>query len=82
MKKVIRLIMVGVLSSAMLIGCKDKGGDPAPSTPTDNVLSGNLETQTLDASKVYTLKGLVYVNDGKTLTIPAGTIIKGDKCIK
>lgn len=73
--------MVGVLSSAMLIGCKDKGGDPAPATG-DNVLSGNLETQMLDASKVYTLKGLVYVNDGKTLTIPAGTVIKGDKASK
>ncbi len=83
MKKVIRLLMVGVLASATLIGCKpkDKGSDPVP-TSTENVLTGNLETMTLDASKVYTLKGLVYVNDGKTLTIPAGTIIKGDKASK
>jgi len=81
MKKVIRLIMVGVLSSAMLIGCKPKDDAPEPATG-DNVLSGNLETQTLDASKVYTLKGLVYVNAGKVLTIPAGTVIKGDKASK
>lgn len=82
MKKVIRLIMVGVLASATLAGCKKDDGTPAASTSTENVLIGNLETQTLDASKVYTLKGLVYVNDGKTLTIPAGTVIKGDKASK
>lgn len=81
MKKVIRLIMVGVLASVTLAGCKKD--DPDPVTPTvDNVLSGNLETRTLDANIVYTLKGLVYVNDGKTLTIPAGTVIKGDKASK
>lgn len=31
---------------------------------------------TLDASKVYLLTGLVYVNNGVTLNIPAGTIIR------
>lgn len=82
MKKVIRLIMVGVLASATLAGCKKDDGGTTTTTPTDNVLTGNLETQTLDASKVYKLKGLVYINDGKTLTIPAGTVILGDKTSK
>ncbi len=35
-------------------------------------------TQTLERG-TYTLKGWVYVADGSTLTIPAGTVIKGDK---
>lgn len=35
-------------------------------------------TQTLQRG-TYTLKGWVYVASGSTLTIPAGTVIKGDK---
>lgn len=38
-------------------------------------------TQTLERG-TYTLKGWVYVANGSTLTIPAGTIIKGDKATK
>jgi len=34
-------------------------------------------TLTLDASKVYLLKGLIVVRDGAKLVIPAGTIIRG-----
>ena len=34
---------------------------------------------TLDAGKVYLLTGWVYVTNGGTLTIPAGTVIRGDK---
>ncbi|MFR9603683.1 MAG: hypothetical protein SNG02_07415 [Rikenellaceae bacterium] len=38
-------------------------------------LSGNLETQTLDASKTYVISGAVVVGDGVTLTVPAGMTI-------
>ena len=34
---------------------------------------------TLDKNKVYLLRGWVYVANGGTLTIPAGTVIRGDK---
>lgn len=51
-------------------------GDPVVS------LQGNLATQTLDATKPYLLKGQVFIPNGVTLTIPAGTIIKGDKSTK
>lgn len=51
------------------------------SDPT-NVLQGILTTQTLDAAKPYLLKGQVFVPNGVTLTVPAGTIIKGDKATK
>ncbi|MCL2246967.1 MAG: hypothetical protein FWC10_07640 [Lentimicrobiaceae bacterium] len=37
------------------------------------------KNRTLSADTVYLLKGFVYVESGATLTIPAGTIIKGDK---
>ncbi len=45
-------------------------------------LHGILATQTLDATKPYFLKGQVFVPGGVTLTIPAGTVIKGDKATK
>ena len=51
-------------------------GDPVIS------LQGTLTTQTLDATKPYLLKGQVFIPTGVTLTVPAGTIIKGDKASK
>ena len=43
----------------------------------DSTLEGNIsEDKTLDASKIWLLKGRVSVESGATLTIPAGTIIK------
>ncbi|MBC8987333.1 hypothetical protein H9X96_16300 [Pedobacter sp. N36a] len=51
-------------------------------TPTVT-LSGDISANmTLDASVVYLLKGFVYVKNGVTLTIPAGTVIRGDKVSK
>lgn len=49
---------------------------PATTETLEGTISAN---KTLDASKVYLLKGFVYVMDGVTLTIPAGTIIRGDQ---
>jgi hypothetical protein len=43
---------------------------------------GNLTTQTLDPTKRYLLKGQTFVPNGVTLTIPAGTVILGDKASK
>jgi hypothetical protein len=45
-------------------------------------LTGNLTTQTLVATRKYLLKGQVFVPTGVTLTIPAGTVILGDKATK
>jgi len=43
----------------------------------DSTLEGNITSDTtLDASKIWLLKGRVSVETGATLTIPAGTIIK------
>lgn len=35
--------------------------------------------RTLSADSIYLLKGFVYVIDGAKLTIPAGTVLKGEK---
>jgi hypothetical protein len=43
-------------------------------------LKGNITSNvTLDASKVYYMRGFVYVKNGATITIPAGTVIRGRK---
>lgn len=49
-------------------------GNTTSGTPFE--ITGNV---TLDKSKVYLLSGWVYVATGGTLTIPAGTVIRGDK---
>ena len=54
---------------------------PAPCpTGTQNVLTGTIPTGTvctLNASIQYSLDGEYYVDNGATLNIPAGTVIKG-----
>ena len=45
-------------------------------------LQGTLTTQTLVAGQPYLLKGQTFIPNGVTLTIPAGTVIKGDKATK
>lgn len=50
-------------------------------TPTVTV-SGNITTNTTwSKSNVYLLQGLVYVKNGATLTIEAGTVIRGDASV-
>lgn len=49
----------------------------------DEVLEGNINSdKTLFANKKYLLRGFVNVNSPATLTIPAGTIIYGEKSSK
>lgn len=73
-------LVLGAALTASLAGCK-KDDDDTNTGPksVEELPAGNLTTRTLSASKIYLLKGAVYVPDGQTLTIEAGTIIKGDK---
>lgn len=64
---------------------KNADGSSAPSDPADGlidpntaVLSGSIDTAvTLDAAITYTITGIVTVEDGGSLTIPAGTLLLG-----
>ncbi|MCU0419589.1 MAG: T9SS C-terminal target domain-containing protein [Cyclobacteriaceae bacterium] len=85
MKKEFLLRMLAVMVVALgvfaLSSC-DEDDDETPVEPTDElvVLEGNITTsQTLDAEKRYLIRGKVYVQAGATLTIPAGTILFGEK---
>ena len=56
----------------------DDSGTPNPN-PSDNVLNGSVEEDmTLDANTTYQLSGILSVESGVTLTIPAGTEIVAD----
>ncbi len=55
--------------------------EDVPVVPSNTVeISGEITTNTTwSASKIYLLKGFVFVSNNATLTIEPGTIIKGDK---
>ena len=64
---------------------KDCCCEYATPPPTSNVVevTANITSNTeWTNSNKYLLKGFIYVEDGATLTIQAGTIIKGDKPTK
>jgi len=59
--------------------------DPAPGALATNeaVLSGSITTDvTLDADIIYTITGIVTVEDGGSLTIPAGTLLLGSTTVQ
>ena len=77
-------LQIGFLAALMLGGmsvftsCNDPNGNEGETTGGTPVLSGDIRgNRTLSADTVYTLDGFVYVVDGATLTIPAGTVIQG-----
>lgn len=81
--KLFTVVAMGILATSCssdnnieLIDPTDNGG----SIPTDDVeLNGSLEEdRTLDANKTYSLTGILSVESGATLTIPAGTEIIAD----
>lgn len=77
-------------SSIFLNACKDEEKDPTPTdtgkeivltSKTDGIASFEgydvtTKTLTLKAINTYKLDGKVYVNDGQSLTIEPGTVIK------
>jgi hypothetical protein len=53
-----------------------EGIPPAKSVVLEGEITSNLTLRAIDS---HTLKGFVYVVDGVTLTVEAGTVIKGEK---
>ena len=79
-------ILFAICATTLFLGsCKQNEKDPIVTPPTSDVieLTGDISAdKTLDASKKYLLKGFVYVTKGAKLTIPAGTVVMGDKASK
>jgi hypothetical protein len=83
-----RLSLVALAAVVLTAGCRkievdgDGNGNNNGSGNNGNelILSGKINSdKTLDAGKTYLLRGIVYVVDGAKLTIPAGTVIQGEK---
>jgi len=81
--------VVGSTITVVFSASDNSNQNSAPATLTITVgnpvvtLQGNISvSQTLDAAKAYMLVGQVFVKSGAVLTVPAGTIIKGDKASK
>lgn len=88
MKNLIKPIFLIALSGVVVFSsCKKSEDDPAPDGGDGflpgakvSVLQGNINAnRTLYKDTTYILKGKVYVQGGKTLTIKPGTVIKGQK---
>lgn len=84
MKKQLLLCALSVLVFLASCSKTDNGGDVNPPADANTVeISGDVTASTTwSASKIYVLKGNVFVTNNATLTIEAGTIIKGDKATK
>lgn len=73
------LLIALIVTAISITSCK-KSKVTDPVVNGEEVLTGNITAnKTLNAGTKYTLKGYVYVKNGATLTIPAGTVIIGDK---
>ena len=79
MKKNLKLFFALLMTAFYIVSCSDSDDDTNTiDDPSKYTLSGEISTDTtLDASKIYTISGRVFITDGATLTIPAGTILKG-----
>jgi len=77
MKKLGKLFLLSFLA-AFTFACEEDKPDPITVEKEEATLTGSITSNTtLNANTVYTLNGFVYVEDGVTLTIEPGTIIKG-----
>jgi len=84
MKKQLLICALSVLG--LFASCSKSSDDGDVNPPTDGntvEITGDVSTSvTWTASKIYVLKGNVFVTNNATLTIEPGTIIKGDKATK
>jgi len=72
-----KFLSVLAIAAVLLSSCSSDDSPNQPPAVTEENLAGNLTAnKTLDASITYTLTGALFVKDGVTLTIPAGTTIE------
>ena len=85
MKK--QFILLALAAVVFTTACKKSSVDDTdgPSVLPSNTVEVKADitgNTTWSADKIYLLKGIVNVTSGATLTIQAGTLIKGDKFLK
>ncbi len=83
MKRMKQLLFIALTALSFTSCIKMNDDEPvSPVDPTDpntsKVISGTIDKDLVIKTGTYTLKGYVYVNNGATLTIQPGTIVKSD----
>jgi hypothetical protein len=84
-KTITQFVLVTVVIASLATSCKDDDEDnttPPVTGENINVRDSITSNTTWTANNKYILNGFVYVTNGATLTIEAGTIVKGDKSSK
>ena len=77
-----KLFILGLILSfgIAVTSCKDEDDDSTTVEKGNEIITENITTdQTWTSDKVYQLGGRITVEDGATLTIEPGTIIKGEQ---
>ncbi|CAN5547542.1 hypothetical protein BH11BAC2_BH11BAC2_26430 [soil metagenome] len=79
-----KLILAAGIIASISTGCKkDDNNNTTPTPGVDiNIQDSITSNTTWTANNKYILNGFVYVTNGATLTIEAGTLITGDKASK
>ncbi len=74
-------ILAAAFAASILASCGGGGTDPKPVDPSLVVVKSGLiqANETWSADSIYQLNGRVVVDAGVTLTVEAGTIIKGEE---
>lgn len=87
MKK--QVILLALAAMIFTTACKKSTVDDTddsifvpPTSSTVDITTDITANTTWSADKIYLLKGIINVTSGATLTIQAGTLIKGDKALK
>ncbi|KLT68090.1 MULTISPECIES: hypothetical protein [unclassified Flavobacterium] len=84
-KSIVQLMAIVTLSAGLFTSCSSDNNNNDDKTPSSTFVANpdnftgviNDGEVVLDATKIYKLTGKIQVNNGATLTIPAGTVIQG-----
>lgn len=74
-----KLLFAIAISASVLAGCSSKDDAPIIKTPVVGEISGNLTESKTFAYGNYTLKGMVKIQSGVTITFEKGSTITADK---
>jgi len=79
--RLLNLMLIGVVLASFAACSQEEDEEVIPAPIGDiNTISGSIrENTTWKSTDQYLLTGFVYVEPGATLTIEAGTVVKGDK---
>jgi hypothetical protein len=79
---ILKVASIIAITATLLTGCSlssDNSNDSNGFVADPNNFKGTIsgETITLNPTLIYKLTGKLQINDGASLTIPAGTVIEG-----